>query len=232
MGIQARGAGLELQELDDSKCLQKAGTCNPGKNEPYSKNPSIAPSVISASQGKEGGFCVLKAGSFVLVWTEDEFTPNLGKLQAAPWETESGDLLLVRFQPQEVPPGWRGARQANLLILTFCCWIFAPPWSQRWVNPEAALGCSEGSGAAPWGLGLTRGGGCTVLPWLGAGEWGLSCTVQRCAVNRRKQMHTDLQWPSRVLHCIVTATPGMGTSPKAPLLPCHCEWVNKSSCTK
>lgn len=34
-------------------------------------------------------------------------------------------------------------------------------------------------------------------------------------------MHTDLQWPSPVLHVIVTATPGTGTSPGAPLLSPH-----------
>lgn len=109
MGMQARGAGLELQELDESKCLQKAGTCNPGKNEPFCKNPSTVPSMVPASQGKEGGLHVLKVYRFVLVWTENEFTPNLGKLQAAPWGTESGDLLPAQFQLQEVPPGWRGA---------------------------------------------------------------------------------------------------------------------------
>lgn len=86
-------------------------------------------------------------------------------------------------------------------------------------SPRAALGYSTGSGAALWGPRLARGGGCPVLPGLGEGEQVLSCTVQRCTVNRRKQMHTDLQWPSRVLHRIVTATPGTGTIPGAPLLP-------------
>lgn len=86
VGIQARGAGVELQELYESKGFQKAGTCDPGKNEPYCENPRIAPSVIPACRGKD----VLKAGSCVLVWAEDECAPKVGDLQAAPRDSERG----------------------------------------------------------------------------------------------------------------------------------------------
>lgn len=83
--------------------------------------------VIPAGQGKEGGLQVLKVDSFQLIWTEDEFTPNLGEPQAAPWERGSGDLLLAQFQLREVHPGGRGARGTILPVFLFCRWIFTPP---------------------------------------------------------------------------------------------------------
>lgn len=150
--------------------------------------------------GKGWRFAHPEGSSFIQVWTEGEFTSDLGELQSFPWETESGDVLLCRF----------GCRRCLLsgedpeeLICYSCLVGFLPHYGAR--------ECSEGSKAAPWGLGLTR--EC---------EWGLSRSARRCAVNVRKQTHADLQWSSRVLHRIAAATPAAGTSPGAPLLLLHC----------
>lgn len=154
----------------------------------------------------------------MLVWPEDEFTPNLGKVQVAPWETESQcsfscrRCLLRGEEPEELISPRSGFALG-----------FLPHHGAR--GSQGAQGCAGmlgGERSRPRGrAGLAA--GCTVLAGLREDEWGSSRAVQRWAGSGRKQMHTDLQWPSRVLHGTVTvsltATPGTGTSPEAPLLP-------------
>lgn len=128
----------------------------------------------------------------------------------------------MRLQLQEVPAGkepWRGARRANLPKFEFCSWIFAPPRNQReGGSPRLPWDARRGA-EPPRGTGLAWGAPCTVLAGLRDNERGSSRTLQRRAGSGRKQMHADLQWPSRVLHGTGTgtATPGTGTEPEAPL---------------
>jgi len=87
-------------------------------------------------------------GSFELVWAEDEFSPNLGELQEAPGETERGGLPPVRFQLQEMPAGWRGARRAITPAFPASQVDFYP----RWVSPgveRSGAGQRAGESGSP-----------------------------------------------------------------------------------
>lgn len=117
-----------------------------------------------ASQGKGGGFHILKVDSFMLVWLKDEFTSNLGKVQVFPRETErlcsfSCRRFLQERNRGEEPDGLISPRSSFALG-------FLPHHGTR--GREAAQGCPGmlgGERSRPGGQGWH--GELRALSWPG-----------------------------------------------------------------